>query len=380
MRRKGQYGASLFNGTAYQDATHPGKTSQAKLKKNLFANKQPQTRQKHDILTYYLQPWIKIISNHFKTAAYVDCFAGPGVCDSGEACSPVLAAQILSKHSSAIRILLYAIEERRDIFSRLDGNLKIFRNHLCIETINDTFRSALPRVIEAISSIGKDVPSFFFIDPYGYKDVRFMDIESILSLPHSEVLVHFPYNGLVRGLGVPAVHNTIDEYYGQANVANALWRAAPQERKNLMVTTFEQRFRDLGCYTRSFEISMAWADGPYFYMVYMTREPIGYIIMNDIWVKHEEKRKGVRKDQTITLFGVESQDASQDTLMSFMTSEFADKRAYRKEVIATVLMHHRSKRRAVDDALAALEHEGYVTIKRDKKHRRRGEYDLCIFV
>lgn len=201
MRRKDQYEASLFNGTAYQDATHPGRTSRAKLKKNLFANKQPQTRQKHDILTYYLQPWIKIISNHFKTAAYVDCFAGPGMCDSGEACSPVLAAQILSKHSSAIRILLYTIEERRDIFSRLDGNLKIFRNHLCIETINDTFRSALPRVIEAISSIGKDVPSFFFIDPYGYKDVRFMDIESILSLPHSEVLVHFPYNGLVRGLG-----------------------------------------------------------------------------------------------------------------------------------------------------------------------------------
>ena len=90
----------------------------------------------------------------------------------------------------------------------------------------------------------------------------------------------------------PAVHNTIDEYYGQANVANALWRAAPQERKNLMVTTFEQRFRDLGCYTRSFEISMAWADRPYFYMVYMTREPIGYIIMNDIWIKHERKTEG----------------------------------------------------------------------------------------
>ena len=62
MRRKDQYEASLFNGTAYQDATHPGRTSRAKLKKNLFANKQPQTRQKHDILTYYLQPWIKIIS------------------------------------------------------------------------------------------------------------------------------------------------------------------------------------------------------------------------------------------------------------------------------------------------------------------------------
>ena len=248
----------------------------------------------------------------------------------------MLAAQILSEHGGGIEIHLFATEKRQEIFRRLIENLDPFGNRLRIEAICDSFRSALPRAIKAIAT---GVPSFFFIDPYGYKDVRFDDIESILRLGHSEVLVHFPYNGIIRGLGVPAVHDTIDHYYGQANVARTLGKATPEEKKDLVVTKFEEGFRRLGCYTRSFEINMPWADRPYFYMVYMTREPIGYIIMNDLWMKLEKEREELQSGGTISLFGIESLNATQETLMDFLTSLFAGRTVRRKAAIATALMH-----------------------------------------
>lgn len=372
VRRKAEHEASLLNGTEHEDLANLAPTRRTKRQKDLFANKQPQSQTKHDILAYYLKPWITIISRHFKKAAYVDGFAGPGACDSGEACSPVLAAQILSEHGGGIEIHLFAIEKRQEIFRRLIENLDPFRNRLRIEAICDSFRSALPRVIKAIAT---GVPSFFFIDPYGYKDVRFDDIESILRLGHSEVLVHFPYNGIIRGLGVPAVHDTIDHYYGQANVARTLGKATPEEKKDLVVTKFEEGFRRLGCYTRSFEINMPWADRPYFYMVYMTREPIGYIIMNDLWMKLEKEREELQSGGTISLFGIESLNATQETLMDFLTSLFAGRTVRRKAAIATALMHHRSTETEVEKALAALAVEGRVKVQSAQKR----QHGLCTF-
>ncbi len=207
--------------------------------------------------------------------------------------------------------------------------------------------------------------------------MRFEDIESILQLPHSEVLVHFPYNGIVRGLGVPAVYGTIDQYYGQANVAAKLHKATPAEKKDLMVTTFEQGFRELGCYTRSFEISMPHADRPYFYMVYMTREPLGYIIMNDIWIRRDEKRRNARQGRLIRLFDLGDLTASQDTLEDFLKSTFAGQTVIRKFAIAYALMHHRSTKAEVDKALESLHRQGQVTIKR--VNRMNSYYDACTF-
>ena len=50
---------------------------------------EPHTRAKHEILRRYLEAWSAILSlGGFKTIAYVDGFAGPGLYDNGEDGSP----------------------------------------------------------------------------------------------------------------------------------------------------------------------------------------------------------------------------------------------------------------------------------------------------
>lgn len=357
------------------ELTHPARSRRSRRKGDLFARKQPQSQEKHEILEFYLKPWIRIISRHFGHAVYIDGFAGPGTCRTGEVCSPVLAAQTLTKYAGrGARIHLFAIEAAKQHFEALMENLDQYRSSIHIETIQDEFSAALPQVITSIRRLGNGAASLFFIDPYGYKDVRFTDIMSALKLPHSEVLVHFPYNAIIREIGVPAVHETIDHYYGQQNTADDLRKVSPLERKDLAVAKFEGGFRQCGYYTRAFEIDMPGADRPYFHIVYITKEPLGYNIMNDIWIKREKEREVNRRAGMIRLFDLEDMIATQDMLQDFLAQTFSGQTIIRKAVTAKTLMHHRSFRSDVERAIDSLVRQGRAVIqpgrRTDKDYQR----------
>src|SRR5665648_289999 len=55
------------------------------------------TKIKHEILSKYLETWIRILGVKYKKLYYIDCFAGRGIYADGTAGSPIIALQSAKK-------------------------------------------------------------------------------------------------------------------------------------------------------------------------------------------------------------------------------------------------------------------------------------------
>src|SRR5258708_1878724 len=60
---------------------------------------EPHTLAKHEILRRYLGAWFPIMSKYNSRIIFFDGFAGPGIYQNGEIGSPLIALQVLIKHS-----------------------------------------------------------------------------------------------------------------------------------------------------------------------------------------------------------------------------------------------------------------------------------------
>ncbi len=183
------------------------------MKKDLFQQKGPQTVSKHNIFENYLEPWVKIISNQswVKDAYYVDAFAGTGKYKTGEAGSPIIAANILIKYQKpTCKLHCVCIERDLERHKILESSLKQFEAKLDVEKYNSEFLACIDMILKKIGKL----PAFFFIDPEGFSGMDFDKIEAVLNLPHKEVLINFQYNAIQRWLKAPRVETTITKLFG----------------------------------------------------------------------------------------------------------------------------------------------------------------------
>jgi three-Cys-motif partner protein len=126
---------------------------------------------KHAILKQYLPTFCTALSRRAAGGPiwYVDGYAGAGVYknpadsdDPGSPGSPILAAQITQELPYDIRCL--NVEEDRDNFESLERETASFPHVTNIHAdLND--------VIDAVLQLVQNAPAFFFLDPFGTRDL-----------------------------------------------------------------------------------------------------------------------------------------------------------------------------------------------------------------
>ena len=128
-------------------------------------------------------------------------------------------------------------------------------------------------------------PSFFFIDPFGFKGVPFYLIEQILSIKKTEVFINFMVRDVKRFLessrhrismedlyGVDDVKGILDERYNNINKEDALlsfYRDRLHEGANVK-------------YTFPFKVSMDKAQQTTYYLIHATNHAKGCELMKEI--------------------------------------------------------------------------------------------------
>lgn len=126
---------------------------------------------KHAILKDYLPTFCTALSRRVAggTIWYIDGYAGAGVykdpndaSDPGSPGSPVLAAQVTQQLPYTIRCL--NVEEDKDNFESLQRETALFPH---VENIYADFNSAIDNVLRRV----QNSPAFFFLDPFGTKDL-----------------------------------------------------------------------------------------------------------------------------------------------------------------------------------------------------------------
>ncbi len=179
--------------------------------KNVTWSMDDHTHAKHVILRKYLDAWFPIMVSFNDRLLLIDGFAGPGEYEGGEIGSPLVMIDALLQHSYVpvrqkeviflfvekdparlqyLHQLLQQREERGDFPPTM-------KYRLWEGTFSDTMDTILSHVEAQQVSL---IPTFAFIDPFGYSDTPMSLIKRLMEHYGCEVLINFMYEEVNRFL------------------------------------------------------------------------------------------------------------------------------------------------------------------------------------
>lgn len=241
--------------------------------------------------SYSLEPLrreieVPILINQCGRARIIDGFAGPGEYEDGQIGSPLIALQTLlthpdkkvqdAIHKGTVELIFIERDPRRsEHLQRLLTEQKQNRADvpkLQPSIITGTFLEKMEKLLtlmEHQNNINRPIPTFVFIDPFGYSHAPLSIIRRIMSLPMCEVLVNFMYDEINRFLGVsdPVRQQYYDRLFGTDQ-----WRQVAQqsanadERRNLLHDLYRHQLLSAGKarYVRSFQMRNKYNATDYF--------------------------------------------------------------------------------------------------------------------
>ena len=78
--------------------------------------------------------------------------------------------------------------------------------------LNSTHENLLDELLSSVSNL---VPSLFFIDPFGFKDINYEQVNSILKKYSScEIILNFMYEEFNRFKSEANIDNTLTRFFG----------------------------------------------------------------------------------------------------------------------------------------------------------------------
>jgi spore photoproduct lyase len=248
------------------------------------------TRVKHILLGKYLTAWIRILGKWNKRICYFDGFAGRGEYSDGALGSPVIAlksADKLSKYFGEFVCVL--IEKNKNNFANLEKVLEQEKPNIenwqkiSIVKENDEFANVIDGIFKYLEKEkGTLVPSFFFVDPFGFSGIPFRIIEQILSNPKTEVFFTFMVRDIARFMKLPELENTFNELLGTDRWKSIL--SSSQKPEIALIDLYREQLHDLlkVKYSWPFRVCMSARVQTLYYLLHVTNNYKGHSIMKGI--------------------------------------------------------------------------------------------------
>lgn len=353
---------------------------------------------KHEMLRRYLQAWYaKLASTGARRRGsqlnYIDAFAGPGIYDGGEPGSPIVALTTLVDHSAFVnwanvQFFFYFVNKDEEtheslmtqveaLWARREGgcppNVKVrFELKSFFDTVEE-----LNEISAARGGAVIGLPTFAFVDPFGFSDLPIASLCTLLRTGSCEVLFNFMYNDINRFFTFENEKHRkhlmmlfdFDEFPSVDGLG-------PTEREALLNQHIEAVFRRRGNfdYVRSFQME-GQTQRTLYSLFFATHRIEGLEIMKDVMWKIdpvEGRRFSDRVSDQLTLFEGEPDygklkrlvlerlaisSAKSPVLMDFVTVETDFRSAHLKS-----------------NVLKPLENEGVIVVASPNPNRRKGTF------
>ncbi len=264
------------------------------------------TKIKHSILLKYMDAWIKILGRYNNKICYWDCFAGRGELvdanhNPSKVGSPRLILDLAKKYSRPGRkILTIFLENNKDNFNHLKillerdygeaqlsklGSAEYYtweKNNISIYAKLGDFDSETKILLASIGPEETIVPSFFFIDPFGFGGYPFDINKKILSFKKTEIFVTFMVRDMIRFMDVDQHKRALNGLFGPGK-----WREYVKTCDNKVCALrdlFIQRLQKNANakYFIAYPISMDEQRKILFYLIHITNNFKGLKVMKDI--------------------------------------------------------------------------------------------------
>lgn len=166
-----------------------------------FKAKRAWSSVKDKIVGDYIACYLKTIQHRHRPILIVDAFAGPGRFGDGSLGSPLIICQEIDKApKSGIGVGCLFADAHPAHRTALEAHLSDYINKGISEKPVSDCSEALSRALQ----IGRGSTLFFYLDPYGIKDLDFEMIKQIYgrdSSQSTEVLVNFNFKTFMRMSG-----------------------------------------------------------------------------------------------------------------------------------------------------------------------------------
>lgn len=343
---------------------------------------EPHTLAKHEILRRYLGAWFAILGSKIPRIMYLDGFCGPGRYADGELGSPIIALQTALSHSERLKsseLIFFFIDERDDRISHLQdevnklgvpGNFKII-----IQT--GEFHNIFASVLDDLEKRSKFlVPTFAFVDPFGFSGVPFTLIRRVLSMPKAEVFVNIMMRDVNRFADHPDAKTKqhVINLFGTREVLEVI------EKKNERLTNLRQLYltqlQKHARFVRYFEMRDQ-RNQVVYYLFFASNHPLGHEKIKEAFWRIDPSSGFNFSDATnpkqMVLFDI---DPAYD-LAKILCIQFGHQRVLSERVIKYVLDETPYLSRHARSAMKLLERNGAIRVdenKIDGSKRRKGSF------
>lgn len=232
------------------------------------------TAAKHRVLRAYLDGWLPVLGHQAQRAVsygddqprllLVDGFAGPGRYETGEPGSPLIMLDALLSHQSFeelrnVQFTFFFIEHDEDRVEHLRGEIGALGelpDNVSVEIEHGEFESTFASVIDPIIELGAHlIPTFAFIDPFGYSSASMSITGRLLDFPRCETLFFLPMSFIHRFVGREGQETALTSLFGTDEWQGAI-PLQGEERTAYLLELFERQLERSGGveFVRSFQL------------------------------------------------------------------------------------------------------------------------------
>jgi three-Cys-motif partner protein len=266
---------------------------------NFFAESSEQSLIKARIIQKYFWAWAKVITPTARKFGnrllYVDLFAGPGRYDDGTVSTPLLVLEKAIADPSMREMLVTVFNDKDpQNVGRLQAAIAALPGITSLRYAPQILNEVVGEAIAARFEGLRLVPTFFFVDPWGYKGLSLRLINSVLQHWGCDCVFFFNYNRINMGLDNPIVSEHMDALFGHERaetLRGQLARLKPWEREQLIVETLAEALRAMGAaYVLPFAFKNELGNRTSHHLIFATKDFKGYEIMKEIMVKESSER------------------------------------------------------------------------------------------
>jgi three-Cys-motif partner protein len=304
---------------------HPvtlGAISPPLMAPRFFEEREDQSEVKARIVSKYFYVWAKIIAPRARVQriGYIDLFAGPGRYKDGSASTPLMVLeQAIADPALRGSLVTMFNDEDPEHTKSLAGEIAKLPG---IKSLKYQPEVRTGNVGESIAANLKSVsliPTFSFIDPFGYKGLSLGLVQGAIKDWGSDCVFFFNYNRINAGISNELVDEHMDALFGAERAARlraVVKGSTPTQREALILEHLAQAIKELGGrYVLPFRFRNESGKRSTHHLVFVSKHVRGYEIMKEIMAKESSTH-----DQGVPSLEYSPADASTPLLFSLQRS------------------------------------------------------------
>jgi three-Cys-motif partner protein len=254
---------------------------------------EPHTKAKHAILRHYLEAWFPILNKYHGRIMYFDGFAGPGEYKGEEPGSPIIALDVAANHRRRMsgEVVFCFVEADEKRFNHLQGliaeldlpkNFRVYPRHA-------EFHEVLGNALAHLEQTGGVlVPTFAFIDPFGFSGVPMSLIHRLLVHQRTEAFITFQVSFINRFLEHldPQISAHVVDLFGTEQVLKVACGGG--NRVDELRYLYQSQLQQVACYVRFFSMRNE-RDQPIYDLFFAGNHSLGHYRMKEAMWKVDEE-------------------------------------------------------------------------------------------